>query len=79
MKKLVTFSIFTFLTLSIFAQNLISTQPHYGKVNSGAFAPNGSYYTAGDDGFVIKWNDENKGEHYQISDLEIKEIVASPN
>ena len=79
MKKLVTFSIFTFLTLSIFAQNLISTQPHYGKVNSGAFAPNGSYYTAGDDGFVIKWNNENKGEHYQISDLEIKEIVASPN
>ena len=79
MKKLVIFSIFTFLTLSIFAQNLISTQPHYGKVNSGAFAPNGSYYTAGDDGFVIKWNNENKGEHYQISDLEIKEIVASPN
>ena len=79
MKKLVTFSIFTFLTFSIFAQNLISTQPHYGKANSGVFATNGSYYTAGDDGFVIKWTSENKGEHYQISDLEIKEIIASPN
>ena len=79
MKKTFFATIYTFITLSIFAQNLISTQPHYGKVNSGTFAVDGSFYTAGEDGFVIKWTSDNQGEHYQISDLDIKRIVASPN
>lgn len=79
MKKLTTISLYIFLTFALFAQNLISTQPHNGKVNSGTFSPDGSFFTAGDDGFVIKWTENNEGEHYQLSDLQIKEIVASPN
>ena len=79
MKKNLCFIVFTLLCVSLFAQNLVSTQPHSGNVNAIAFAPDGTFYTAGDDGFIIKWNQENKGEHYQISDLEIKEIAASPN
>jgi len=79
MKKNLCFILFTLLCVSLFAQNLVSTQPHSGNVNAIAFAPDGTFYTAGDDGFIIKWNQENKGEHYQISDLEIKEIAVSPN
>lgn len=79
MKKL--FLSFLFITSFVlaFSQNMISTQPHNGRATSGALAPDGSFYSVGEDGFVIKWNKENQGEHYQISDLEIKLIAASPN
>ena len=79
MKKIISTSLFIFLMVNIFSQNMISTQPHNGKANQGAFAPDGSFYSVGDDGFVICWTDDNQGEHYQISDLEIKNITASPN
>ena len=79
MKKIISTSLFIFLMVNIFSQNMISTQPHNGKANQGTFAPDGSFYSVGDDGFVICWTDDNQGEHYQISDLEIKNISASPN
>ena len=79
MKKIISTSLFIFLMVNIFSQNMISTQPHNGKANHGAFAPDGSFYSVGDDGFVIRWTDDNQGEHYQISDLEIKNISVSPN
>ena len=79
MKKIFFTTLLCFFMISVFSQTMISTQPHNGKANHGTFAPDGSFYSVGDDGFVIKWNSENKGEHYQISDLEIKYITASPN
>ena len=79
MKKSIIILLFAFLSLSIFSQNLISTQPHNGRVTSGAFSPDGSLFTVGEDGFVIKWGKDNQGEHYQVSDLQIKLISTSPN
>ena len=34
--------------------------------------------SAGKDGFLVKWTDDNQGEHYQISDLEIKLAAVAP-
>ncbi len=70
--------IFIIPALMIFAQTQKSMQPHNGKVQS--IVDNGEYFfTAGDDGFVIKWLPDGTGEHFQISDLEIKLIAVSPN
>lgn len=79
MKKIIFTALLSFFMISVFSQTMVSTQPHNGTATHGTFAPDGSFYSVGDDGFVIKWNSENKGEHYQISDLEIKYIAASPN
>ncbi len=66
------------------AQSHISMQSHQNAVTAiasletGNFADN-SFFSAGEDGFLIKWTDDGVGEHYQISDLEIKMIARSPN
>ena len=73
-----TLLIFIIPTLMIFAQTQKSKQPHNGKVQS--IVEHGeNFFTAGDDGFVIKWLPDGTGEHFQISDLEIKLIAVSPN
>lgn len=64
-----------------------TTQPHENAVNDIVLF--GDYiYTAGDDGFIIRWQkiqDEESGtfyytgEHYQFSDMEIKKIALSPD
>ena len=85
MKK--TSLIFIYLILSavfLFADAHISTQSHQAQITSVRSVPykTGSdfeYFTAGDDGFLIKWNENNEGEHYQISDVGIKQIAVSPN
>ena len=79
LKKLFcTLLIFFIPTLMIFAQTQKSMQPHNGKVQSIVeFGEN--FFTAGDDGFVIKWLPDGTGEHFQISDLEIKLVAVSPN
>lgn len=69
------------LILSAFmasAQSFISTQPHSGRINASAVS-NDALFTAGDDGFVIKWTYDGTGERYQVSDLEVKMIAVSPN
>ncbi|MBR1639699.1 MAG: hypothetical protein IJ688_09980 [Treponema sp.] len=72
-----------FITLSIHAQSHISTQSHQAQVNqvilstfSDDYGP--SYFSAGDDGFIVKWAEDNQGEHYQLSDVGIKLITCSP-
>lgn len=67
--------------LSLFAQSHISTQSHAGKVTNVAYLEDsdGSVFSAGNDGFLIKWTEDGMGEHYQISDLTIKMIARSPN
>lgn len=82
MKKFCFLFIFIFTT-HIFAQSNFSTQSHQGQVNQiilSKFADDyqGTYFSAGDDGFVVKWTDDNQGEHYQISDVGIKLIACSP-
>ncbi|MGP1586812.1 MAG: hypothetical protein ACTTHG_00535 [Treponemataceae bacterium] len=67
-----------FIFADIFAQIQISNQPHMGAIRSFAIN-NNSFFTCGDDGFVIKWTENGNGEHYQISNLEIKLIAVSPN
>ena len=72
------------LTMCVAAQSHISTQSHQAQVNSvilstfkDDYGP--SYFSAGDDGFIVKWSDDNQGEHYQLSDVGIKLITCSPS
>ena len=65
-------------SLIIFAQSQKSSQPHQAKVQT-IVEFNDSFFTAGDDGFIIKWLPDGTGEHFQVSELEIKLIAVSPN
>lgn len=78
MKKTIIISALFFLLCSLNAQAFISTQPHSGKINDSAVSED-ALFTAGDDGFVIRWNTDGTGERYQASDLEVKMIAVSPN
>lgn len=83
MKKIFTLILCAFFIFSLEAQSHISTQSHQGQVNQ--IAPvstrgtDGTYYSASDDGFVIKWTFDGQGEHYQFSDVAIKLIAVSPS
>ncbi|MBQ5999741.1 MAG: hypothetical protein IJL70_09785 [Treponema sp.] len=85
MKKFIsTVIIFILAVLYASAQSHISTQAHQEAVSMiiPASAPGEfeqSYFSIGKDGFLIKWSSDNQGEHYQITDLEIKMAVVSPN
>ena len=74
------FSVFSF-HFSLYAQSHISTQSHSGTVTNVAYleGADNSVFSAGNDGFLIKWTEDGMGEHYQISDLPIKMIARSPN
>ncbi|MCK9171498.1 MAG: hypothetical protein M0P01_13890 [Treponema sp.] len=70
------------LSLSLSAQSHISTQAHQSIVSAVAAANYGgsqkTFFSAGEDGFLIKWTDDGQGENYQISDLQIKLAAAYP-
>ena len=75
MKKIVTLisTAFIFLMAApLWAQSHISTQSHQAQVTQiapvSARGTDGSYFTASDDGFVIKWTFDGQGEHYQVED-----------
>lgn len=76
---------FIFITgFSAAAQSHISTQAHQESISMLVSAStqtefDSSYYTIGKDGFLVKWTSDNQGEHYQITDLEIKMAAVSPN
>lgn len=78
MKKLFTILAIILCIFTVSAQSFISTQPHSGRINASAVS-NDALFTAGDDGFVIKWTYDGTGERYQVSDLEVKMIAVSPN
>ncbi len=61
----------------MFADVHISSQPHYGQINDMEMTED-SLFTVGQDGYVINWKQDGTGEHYQISDLEIKMIANNP-
>ena len=85
MKKISLVFIYLMVALTfVFADSHISTQSHQAQITSVCSVPyktggDFEYFTAGDDGFLIKWNENNEGEHYQISDVGIKMIAISPN
>ena len=76
-KTLSIFAITVLCVFNIFSQSYFSTQPHSGSINALAISDN-AVYTAGQDGFIIKWTTDGSGEHYQLSDLEIKMIAVNP-
>ena len=84
MKKVVLFLISVAFLQNLFAQSHNSTQSHQSIVNDIAIVNSlgefdSSYFTVGEDGFIIKWTNDNLGEHYQITDVGIKLIAVSPN
>lgn len=81
-KHIFTFSIFSFALVNSFPQSQThnSTQAHQKEVSSLAFLQaDGTVMSSGNDGFLIKWDSDGIGEHYQISDIPIKLISRSPN
>ncbi len=84
MKKVVLFLFSVAFLQNLFAQSHNSTQSHQSIVNDIAIVNSlgefdSSYFTVGEDGFIIKWTNDNLGEHYQITDVGIKLIAVSPN
>ena len=70
--------------ITVFSQSHISTQAHQDQISMIANASKEgeiekTYFTAGKDGFLVKWTDDNQGEHFQISDMEIKLISVAPS
>ena len=83
MKKSILHILLILITFNMWAQSHISTQSHQAQVNKIIPAVTtgyeGSFFSAGEDGFVVKWSDDNQGEHYQFSDVGIKLIALAPN
>lgn len=84
MKKFIFIFIFATFFYGIWAQSHTSTQSHQQSVTNICSIPSQkafdfSFFSAGDDGFLIRWDDNNEGEHYQLSDVGIKLIAVSPN
>ncbi|MCQ2574101.1 MAG: hypothetical protein MJ182_09410 [Treponema sp.] len=85
MKKIILSALlFVFITTFSFSQSHFSSEAHQERItqvntlqskNSADY----SFISAGDDGFIIKWTEDNMGEHYQVSDVGIKIIATSPN
>jgi len=81
--------VFQSMCFAAFMQVHVSSQPHKGSVTAAcpAFLAQGAaqeqtafpLYTAGDDGFVIKWTANGSGEHFQFSDNQIKLMAVHPN
>lgn len=85
MKKLLSSIFLIFSSIFIgFSQSHYSTQAHQSSISDlkAVFSKNSTtkeYFSAGEDGFLIKWSEDNQGEHFQITELTIKMIAVSPN
>ena len=74
------FVLFLFLlSLSVWGQAHLSTQAHQDAVNKVVVAKDGSVFSVGKDGFLIRWTEDGIGEHYQITELNIPLIAIHPN
>ncbi len=56
----------------------VSSEAHNGSVNVFYALDDGSFFSAGEDGFLVKWATDGMGEHYQVSDLSIQAIAKNP-
>ncbi|MGI5172005.1 WD40 repeat domain-containing protein [Treponema sp. OMZ 840] len=72
----------------LYAQVHMSSHPHSGALTAAVQMPQSSrdsdnhflpVFTAGEDGFIIKWTDIESGEHFQFSDNQIKLMAVHPN
>ncbi|MBQ9631197.1 MAG: hypothetical protein IJR49_06395, partial [Treponema sp.] len=81
MKKMLTLFFLIFVVFTLNAQSHISTQGHQGEVTSiiADFGEEKTFFSTSTDGFIIKWNYDNQGEHYQVSDIPIKLSCLSPD
>ncbi len=84
MKKIVLSALLLGFLSFLNAQSHFSTQSHQALVtNIEAVADSTgwdtAFFSAGEDGFLIRWGQDNQGEHYQISDVGIKLIAVAPN
>ena len=60
------------------AQSHMSTQSHQSSVTAAVAALDGSFFSAGKDGFLIRWTPDGLGEHYQVTELDIPMIAIHP-
>ena len=72
------------LSFAVSAQSHISTQSHQSTVTDlavldGVAGEQNTVFSAGRDGFVVKWTEDGLGEHYQLSDVSVQLIARSPN
>lgn len=85
MKKIILSILLTLSAISYsYSQSHFSTQSHQAQINAIKSYYNNdkaetSYFSAGEDGFVIKWTEDGLGEHYQFSDVGIKLLAVSPD
>ena len=82
MKKLINI-VLLFLSFSLYSQTIASTQSHEGKVNAllsseTESSSDDSFYSVGNDGFIIKWTSDGMGDHYQVSDLQVRLVAKNP-
>ncbi len=78
-KKISFILISLFLTLAVWSQAHLSTQAHQDAVNKVVETKEGAVFSAGKDGFLIRWTEDGMGEHYQITELDIPMIAVHPN
>jgi WD40 repeat protein len=84
LNKKIIFIILTAVPLfCINAQSHISTQSHQTAVTSlvplDVQTEGNAVFSAGLDGFIIKWTADGLGEHYQVSNLPVKCMAVSPD
>ncbi|MBQ7158585.1 MAG: hypothetical protein IJS09_04040, partial [Treponema sp.] len=83
-KRAIVLLLSTLCVFSLVSQAHISTQTHQSPVTDLAglhttMIEDNSVFSCGSDGFLVKWTDDGLGEHYQITDLQIKRVARSPN
>lgn len=81
--KALSATVLTAISSAAFAQGYNSTQAHDSDVTAlytceTYMTNDSSFYSAGKDGFIIKWGQDGMGEHYQVSDLQILKVVRNP-
>ena len=84
-KNIILFALIFTYVLSLWANQSshISTQSHKGQINEIIISNSKNtfdspFFSVGDDGFVTKWTNDNQGEHYQVTENQIKMIALSP-
>lgn len=79
MKKFIFIFAAVLSTFAAYSQSRSSSQAHLSEITDlSHISSDGTVFSAGTDGFVIKWNNED-GEHYQLTDYEIKLIARNPS
>ncbi len=81
-KKLLGILLMLCIAISLYAKTQVSTQGHDGEVTALAVATVAGkkvVYTGSDDGFLIRWDENGRGSHFQVSDDSIKMIAVHPN